>query len=261
MKYCLFFPADGIYLCHKDKLLQEDTTMKKRLLAVLLILAVMIPMMSFGASAAGAPSKADLDAINATCAYPKDEDYLSEYKTQYINGCYAGGKVWALSSLVLGNSWRSFATQLDDLTEVTVIAEHRYTQQHKEYCYSCCIFEDKDGNKKAGWINTAYLWDHNDNALNPSSIIGTWYKQKADGSFDKDNSLVFDVDGTITVTRGGKMTQWTWGTWMHELVTFNWAGRCVDDFYVYDGYLVINKNGPATNGSFGENQIYKKDLG
>lgn len=136
--------------------------MKKRFLAVLLVLAAMLPMMTFGVYADYGPSAADLDGIDATCDYPRRSDYLDDYEYMYVLGSNNSGAVYCLHGLNDGSKWKAKAIKVDYGTAVCVLAIHSYKSGGKTYSYACCMFESDYG-PYAGWINMDYLtYDYED---------------------------------------------------------------------------------------------------
>lgn len=131
--------------------------MKKRLFSLFLVLALMLPLMSFGVSADYGPGPEDLDRIKATCDYPKDSDYLDDYEYMYVKGSQNERSVYCLHGLNDGSNWKSKAIIVPGGTYVQVIAIHSYKSGGKNYSYACCIFSDSDWNRRAGWINMVYL--------------------------------------------------------------------------------------------------------
>ncbi len=95
------------------------------------------------------PSAADLDAINANITYPRNEYYLSEYITKYVQ---ASGNRRAVYAFInpnnqIGLTEGNYFTVYNG-TEVTVIAQSSG--------YACVIIPSMN---RAAWINSIYLID------------------------------------------------------------------------------------------------------
>lgn len=161
------------------------------ILAVILLLSLEVSAAADWKSAYNAADSSSdnsgenyLDSIDADIEYPKSSDYLKKALTRYVKPSGNNTTVYALHGLNDGGNWKKLAKEVDEGTEVEVIAEHSYKSDGVKYTYSCCIYE-KDGYTYAGWISNSFL------ATKKSTSSG---KSTSKSGFAKD---LDDIDADI----------------------------------------------------------------
>ena len=229
---------------------REDEKMKKRLISLLCVLALLAafsatasaqaPLLinnvikgdnSVSGGPSGSPGVSDIIATgdDKVIQLPKSKSYLPSYQIMFVNAS-KGNSVYMYKS-----PWADKSNRLmDDAyhgSKVTVLAN--------ENGLSCILFTTQSNKQRAAWINSANLsWDF------PGDV----------------QSIGYDHSGGRVTYVGDAKASWSRDYFPHTsryYTLLNTPVRNVSDFTL--DYQVIERNGAQTEAVLGSRDVYVND--